>query len=149
MPDDRADDRVQSASQDVSDTSVAVAGVLYVGPMPYARSGQAAANAVNRANGASGATAANGIWVGPAAGWRAPRGIHQWERELSFVPRASMTAALASALRATLPAEQIAPKRFPMAAKAVEASPLLGISSNLDRKSTRLNSSHLGISYAV
>jgi hypothetical protein len=42
-----------------------------------------------------------------------------------------MTAALASALRATLPAEQIAPKRFPMAAKAVEASPLLGISSNL------------------
>ena len=115
----------------MSDTSVAVAGVLYVGPMPYARSGQAAANAVNRANGASGATAANGIWVGPAAGWRAPRGIHQWERELSFVPRASMTAALASALRATLPAEQIAPKRFPMAAKAVEASPLLGISSNL------------------
>jgi hypothetical protein len=106
MPDDRA----QSTKQDASDTTVAVAGVLFIGPMASGRSG---------------------IWVGPAAGWRAPRGIHHWEREVSFVPRASMTPALAATLRATLPAEQIAPKRFPMAAKALEASPLLALSSHL------------------
>jgi hypothetical protein len=71
------------------------------------------------------------IEVGSAAGWMSPAGIAGWERELSFVARAEMTAELAKALHATLPHEQIAPARFPMAFKAVEASPLLGIARNL------------------
>jgi hypothetical protein len=69
--------------------------------------------------------------VGPAAGWMVPRGIAQWERELSFVARAEMTPGFASALRATLADEQIAPKRFPMGKRAVDASPLLALSGNL------------------
>lgn len=71
------------------------------------------------------------VRTGPAAGWMVPRGISDWERELSFVPRASMTAELASALKATPPEAQIAPKRFPMARRAVDASPLLALSGNL------------------
>ncbi len=71
------------------------------------------------------------IRVGPAAGWMAPQGVAAWEREISFVARASMTAAFASALRATLPEEQVAPKRFPTVKKAVDASPLLALAGNL------------------
>jgi hypothetical protein len=113
-----ADDREKTSSKDAMDpaaeqATVAVAGVLFVGPVASGKGGRSR------------------IWLGPAAGWRVPRGIHQWERELSFVLRASMTPALASALRATRPEEQIAPKRFPMAAKAVEVSPILALSSNL------------------
>ena len=102
MPDDR------DSKND--DAILAVAGALFVGAPVSGRSG---------------------VRVGPAAGWMVPRGIAQWERELSFVPRASMTQALASALRGTLADEQIAPKRFPMAKKAVEQSPLLALNSNL------------------
>jgi hypothetical protein len=60
-----------------------------------------------------------------------PEGIFRWERELSFIGRAEMTAQLAKALHATLPHEQIAPKRFARATSAVGASPLLAVSSNL------------------
>jgi hypothetical protein len=60
-----------------------------------------------------------------------PRGIAHWEQELSFVPRAGMSPGLASALRATLAGEQIAPKRFPLTKKAVDASPLLALAGNL------------------
>jgi hypothetical protein len=80
------------------------------------------------------AAAASGrsrVWVGPAAGWMAPQGIAHWERELSFVIRAGLTPTLATTLRATRPDEQIAPKRFPTAKKAVDASPLLGLAGNL------------------
>ena len=71
------------------------------------------------------------VHVGSAAGWRRPLGIHGWERELSFVAREGMTAALARLLRATLAAEQVAPKRFPWVARAIETSPLLAIASAL------------------
>jgi len=116
-----ADDREKTSSKDATGAAdaagaadqVAVAGVLFVGPVASGKGGRSR------------------IWLGPSAGWRVPRGIHQWERELSFVLRASMTPALATALRATRPAEQIAPKRYPMAAKAVEVSPILALSSNL------------------
>jgi hypothetical protein len=60
-----------------------------------------------------------------------PVGIARWENELSCVRREEMTSELARALRATLPHEQIAAKRFPMASRAVEVCPLLGIASNL------------------
>jgi hypothetical protein len=73
----------------------------------------------------------NVIHLGPAAGWMLPRGLMQWEQELSFVARADMTGELAKALRATLPHEQIAPKRFPMATKAAELSPFLPLANNL------------------
>jgi hypothetical protein len=123
------DDREQSTNKDASEqATVAVAGVLFVGPLASGPSEPNGAKGADRANGVNGV---NGIWVGPAAGWRAPRGIHQWERELSFVARARMTPALAAALRATLPVEQIAPKRFPMAAKAAAVSPHLAMTSNL------------------
>jgi hypothetical protein len=71
------------------------------------------------------------VYLGPSAGWMIPRGIQEWEQEVSFIRRADMTAELAKALHATLPHEQIAPKRFATAARAVEASPLLPIASNL------------------
>lgn len=103
MPDDRD---VKKSDEAV----LAVPGLLYVGPERAGRSEVA---------------------VGPAAGWMVPRGIAQWERELSFVPRARLTPALASALRGTLPGDQIAPKRYPMAKKAVDTSPFLALSSNL------------------
>ncbi|HTB74218.1 MAG TPA: hypothetical protein VK762_13290 [Polyangiaceae bacterium] len=102
MPDDR------TATKD--EAILAVGGVLYVGAPASGRSR---------------------IRLGPAAGWMVPRGIAQWERELSFVERAGMTQALATALRATLAGDQIAPKRFPTAKKASEASPLLALSGNL------------------
>jgi hypothetical protein len=73
----------------------------------------------------------NVIRVGPAAGWMVPQGIARWERELSFVRRAEMTTGLAKALRATQPHEQIAPRKFPMGVRAVEASPVLALSNNL------------------
>jgi hypothetical protein len=103
MPDDRD---VKKSDEAV----LAVPGLLYVGPERAGRSEVA---------------------VGPAAGWMVPRGIAQWERELSFVPRARLTPALAGALRGTLPGDQIAPRRYPMAKKAVDTSPFLALSSNL------------------
>ena len=71
------------------------------------------------------------VHLGPSAGWMIPRGIERWEQEVSFVRRDDMTAELAKALHATRPHEQIAPKRFASAARAVEASPLLALSGNL------------------
>lgn len=71
------------------------------------------------------------VRVGPAAGWMIPAGIMRWEHELSFVVRTEMTAELARALHATLPREQIAPARFPIAGRAVDASPLLALAANL------------------
>jgi hypothetical protein len=103
MPDDRD---VKKSDEAV----LAVPGLLYVGPERAGRSE---------------------VSAGPAAGWMAPRGIAQWERELSFVPRAGLTPALASALRATLPGDQIAAKRYPMARRAVDTSPFLALSGNL------------------
>ncbi len=103
MPDER----------DVSkndETTLVVPGILSVGPMASGKSR---------------------ICVGPAAGWMTPRGITAWEREISFVLRADMTPAFGSALRATLPDEQVAPKRFPTVKMAVGLSPLLAIASNL------------------
>ena len=71
------------------------------------------------------------VRVGPAAGWMTPQGIAGWEREITFVLRGDMTVAFASALRATLPGEQVAPKRFPAVKGAVDASPFLGLAGNL------------------
>jgi hypothetical protein len=60
-----------------------------------------------------------------------PRGIAHWERELSFIALPQMTGDLARVLRATQPYEQIAPKRFPLASRAAERSPMLGLCANL------------------
>jgi hypothetical protein len=101
------EDRDESKS---SEPILAVPGVLYVGAVASGR---------------------RPVLVGPAAGWMVPRGIAQWERELSFVRRVVLTPEFATALRATRPADQIAPKRFPLAKRAVDESPLLPIASNL------------------
>src|SRR5579859_7422119 len=71
------------------------------------------------------------VRLGPAAGWLTPRGIQRWEREIFLVARADMTPALARALRATLPLEQIAPKKYPRAHRAAELAPLVAIAPNL------------------
>jgi hypothetical protein len=91
-------------------STLSVAGVVQVTPLPSGRSA---------------------IRLGPSVGWFEPKGISRWENELSVVTQADLTTALARALRATLPVEQIAPRRFPMAAKAVEVAPLLPIATNL------------------
>jgi hypothetical protein len=93
-----------------SSSTLSVAGVVQVTPLPSGRSA---------------------IRLGPSVGWFEPKGISRWENELSVVAQADLTTALARALRATLPVEQIAPRRFPMAAKAVEVAPLLPIATNL------------------
>jgi hypothetical protein len=92
------------------EATLAVPGILCVSPSPSGR---------------------KVIRIGPAAGWMVPSGVARWERELSFMARADMTAGLARALHATLPHEQIARTRFPMADNAVRASPLLALASNL------------------
>jgi hypothetical protein len=91
-------------------STLSVAGVVQVTPMPSGRSA---------------------IRMGPSAGWFEPKGISRWENELSVVAQTDLSTGLARALRATLPVEQIAPRRFPMAAKAVEVAPLLPIATNL------------------
>lgn len=77
------------------------------------------------------ASGKNAVRVGPSAGWLTPVGISSWESELSFIPRAEMTAALARAVRATLPGEQIAAKRYPLASYAVETVPFLALNANI------------------
>jgi hypothetical protein len=98
------------------DAVVAVPGILCVSPSQVGQAGQAGRKVVH---------------LGPSAGWMIPRGLMRWEQEVSFVDRADMTPQLAKTLHATLPHEQIAAKRFSRVASAVEASPLLAISSNL------------------
>ena len=98
------------------DAVVAVPGILCVSPPQAGQAGQSGRKVVH---------------LGPSAGWMIPRGLLRWEQEVSFVDRADMTPQLAKTLHATLPHEQIAPKRFARVASAVEASPLLAISSNL------------------
>jgi hypothetical protein len=71
------------------------------------------------------------IRIGPSAGWHVPRGIMKWEHEISFVRRSDATADFLSALRGTLPHEQIAPKKYAMAARAAMASPLIPLSTGL------------------
>jgi hypothetical protein len=73
----------------------------------------------------------NLVHVGPASGWMVPRGLLRWEREISFLARADMTAELGRSLRATLPHEQVAPKKFPLAYRAVEAAPFLALTRKL------------------
>jgi hypothetical protein len=73
----------------------------------------------------------NLVHVGPAAGWMVPRGLLRWEREVSFLARADMTAELGRSLRATLPHEQVPPKKLPLAYRAVETSPFLALTRKL------------------
>lgn len=89
---------------------LSVAGVVQVTPLPSGRSA---------------------VRVSPSAGWLSPCGISGWESELSFISRAEMTEALARALRGTLPREQIAEKRYPLASLAVATVPFLALSGNL------------------
>ncbi len=89
-----------------AESTVAVPGVLCVTPLT---------------------SGGNLVHLGPAAGWMVPRGLLRWERELSFMARADMTSQLGQTLRATLPHEQIPPKKLPLSYRAVEASPFLAL----------------------
>jgi hypothetical protein len=77
------------------------------------------------------ASGGNLVQLGPAAGWMAPRGLLRWERELSFVARTDMTPELGRTLKATLPHEQIPPRKLPLAYRAVETSPFLALNTDL------------------
>lgn len=70
------------------------------------------------------------IYAGPSAGWMVPRGIMGWAQEVACIARADAPM-LVSALKATQPHEQIAPKKFPMAKRAADSSPLLALSTSL------------------
>ncbi len=70
------------------------------------------------------------VYTGASAGWMVPRGIMGWAREIAVIAR-SDASILVSALKATQPHEQIAPKKFPMAKRAADVSPLLALSSSL------------------
>jgi hypothetical protein len=70
------------------------------------------------------------VYAGPSAGWMVPRGIMAWAHEVACIARADAPI-LASALKATQPHEQIAPKKFPMAKRAADSSPLLALSTSL------------------
>jgi hypothetical protein len=94
----------------IPEVTLAVPGVLCIAPI---------------------ASGGNLVYTGAAAGWMAPRGLLRWERELSFAARGDLTAELARALRATLPYEQIPPKKLPLAFRAVEASPFLALSTEV------------------
>ncbi len=70
------------------------------------------------------------VLAGPSAGWMVPRGIMGWAHEVACIARAD-AAALVEAFKATQPHEQIAPKKFPMAKRAADVSPLLALSNSL------------------
>jgi hypothetical protein len=70
------------------------------------------------------------VYTGASAGWMVPRGIMAWAREIACIARADAPI-LVSALKATQPHEQIAPKKFPMAKRAADVSPLLALSTSL------------------
>lgn len=70
------------------------------------------------------------VYTGASAGWMVPRGIMGWAQEIAVIARADASI-LVSALKATQPHEQIAPKKFPMAKRAADVSPLLALSTNL------------------
>jgi hypothetical protein len=70
------------------------------------------------------------VYSGASAGWMVPRGIMGWAHEIACIGRADASI-LVSTLKATQPHEQIAPKKFPMAKRAADVSPLLALSTNL------------------
>jgi hypothetical protein len=70
------------------------------------------------------------VYTGTSAGWMVPRGIMGWAQEIAVIARADASI-LVSALKATQPHEQIAPKKFPMAKRAADVSPLLALSTSL------------------
>src|SRR5215472_14190970 len=101
---------IDAESPPNAESTLAVPGVLCVTPM---------------------VSGGNLVHLGPAAGWMTPRGLLRWEREIAFVARADMTPELGRALHATLPHEQIPPKKQPLAYRAVETSPFLALTPNL------------------
>jgi hypothetical protein len=70
------------------------------------------------------------VYAGASAGWMVPRGIMAWAHELACIARADAPL-LVGTLKATQPHEQIAPKKFPMAKRAADVSPLLAVSTSL------------------
>ncbi len=93
-----------------AESTLAVPGVLCVTPL---------------------ASGGNLVHVGPSAGWMVPRGLLRWEREISFIARTDMTAELGRTLHATLPHEQVPPKKLPLVYRAVESSPFLALTRKL------------------
>jgi hypothetical protein len=108
---------IDAESLPTAESTLAVPGLLCVTPM---------------------ASGGNLVHLGPAAGWMPPRGLSRWEREVSFVARADVTPDLGRSLHATLPNEQIPPKKLPLAYRAVEGSPYLALTPKLAAEARKL-----------
>jgi hypothetical protein len=67
----------------------------------------------------------------PAAGWMVPKGIRNWESEVTVVARAALTDAVRAQLKATFPEEQIPKVKLPRAFEAASTSPFIAVSSKL------------------
>lgn len=71
------------------------------------------------------------VQYGVAAGWIHPPGISQWSHELSLVARADVSTALRDELGLTMPENRIAKGRHPLAHKAAESMPFMGVTSEV------------------
>ncbi len=69
--------------------------------------------------------------VGHAVGWFAPEGLRSWNQELSVVRRTDLGSELCARLALTLPEEQIAKARLPLAFEAASGAAWLAVSPAL------------------
>jgi hypothetical protein len=103
----------------MAESELAIPGVVYVGPK-------------GRLSGAE--HLRHVIHTGAAAGWMKPRGIREWEREVSVIKRDQLTDAIRRDLGATLPEEQIPAAKLPLTSRAAKESPLMAVAQNLVEK---------------
>ncbi len=90
-------------------TKIAVPGSLHVGSLPDGR---------------------QVVYVGPSAGFLAPRGIRSWEKEV-YVVRREDVVAVKDKLKATWPEEQVPPAKMPLTYEAARTSSLIAVQSSL------------------
>lgn len=101
------------------ESELAIPGVVYVGPKGRVSGTEPFHHVVQ---------------IGAAAGWMKPRGIREWEREVSVIQRDALTEALRNELGATLPEEQIPSAKLPLTSRAAKESPLIAVQQALVEK---------------
>ena len=105
----------------MADFELAVPGVIYIGSSTGRQKEEAP----------EGTPPSHAVHLGASAGWMKPRGIRQWAREVSVIRRSAFGEGLRKDLGATLPQEQVAPARMPLASRAARESPFIAVSRNL------------------
>jgi hypothetical protein len=71
------------------------------------------------------------MYLGPAAGWMAPKGVLGWSHEVSVVARDALTEDIRRDTKLVMPEAQIPPARMPLAHQAAQRSPLVAVSGKL------------------